>query len=80
MDFPRYTLIIINKKSQYFDILMNVNIFIYIIIYIIIQQGIPTSIKKPVEDIEKYLAKYEIEAVHINAFRNRNRTFKVIYY
>lgn len=39
-------------------------------------QGIPTSIKKPVEDIEKYLAKYEIEAVHINAFRNRNRTFK----
>ncbi|OUM66206.1 hypothetical protein PIROE2DRAFT_20202 [Piromyces sp. E2] len=39
-------------------------------------QGIPTSVKKPVEAIEEYLAKYELEAVHINAFRNKNRTFK----
>jgi lupus La protein len=39
-------------------------------------QGIPTSVNKPVEAIEEYLTKYEIEAVHINAFRNKNRTFK----
>ncbi|ORX87870.1 La-domain-containing protein [Anaeromyces robustus] len=39
-------------------------------------QGIPTSINKPVEAIEKYLAEYGIEHVHINAFRNKNRSFK----
>jgi len=39
-------------------------------------QGIPTSIEKPVEAIEDYLNKYEIEAININAFRNKNRSFK----
>ncbi|KAL6599473.1 La-domain-containing protein [Neocallimastix sp. 'constans'] len=39
-------------------------------------QGIPTSVEKPVEAIEEYLATYEIEAIHINAFRNKDRSFK----